>query len=133
MIRLLIAGSRSITDANFCLRKLEALCQNQPIECIMSGMASGPDMFGYEFAMNNGIKVIEFPITSEDWKRDGKKAGPLRNVKMLEEGKPTHLIAFNDCRNSPQGSNGTNHMIRISKKAGVKVHEVKYTRSPYGR
>ena len=47
-----------------------------------------------------------------DWKKYGKKAGPLRNQQMLEEGKPDLVVAF-------PGGNGTADMVRRAKKANI--------------
>ena len=46
-----------------------------------------------------------------------KKAGPLRNQRMLDEGKPDLVVAF-------PGGGGTKDMVRRSVKAGVPIHEV---------
>jgi hypothetical protein len=51
-----------------------------------------------------------------DWKRDGRRAGILRNLRMLEFGKPDEVLAFWD-----GSSKGTAHMIREARKAGVPV------------
>jgi len=52
-----------------------------------------------------------------EWDKIGKKAGPLRNQRMLDEGKPDLVVAFS-------GSGGTKDMVRRAVKAGVSVHEV---------
>jgi len=43
---------------------------------------------------------------------------PIRNQKMLTSENPDVIIAF-------KGGNGTAHMIKIGKEAGVPVYEVK--------
>jgi hypothetical protein len=48
--------------------------------------------------------------------KSGKKAGPLRNQRMLDEGRPDLVVAF-------PGGGGTEDM-RCAVKAGVSVHEV---------
>lgn len=83
---------------------------------IITGMATGADTLGYDFGKNYADKVLEFPA---DWNTYGRKAGPIRNKQMLEEGKPDLIVAF-------PGGRGTAHMVRIAKEAGVKVIEVKY-------
>ena len=123
MIRLLICGSRAIKNFDWVYHKIDTICKNQPIDCIITGMANGPDIVGFEYSRNNGLKVLEFPITQADWNRDGKKAGPIRNQKMLVEGKPTHILAF---LHKTEKSNGTRHMIRISKEKNIPVKEVYY-------
>lgn len=123
MIRLLVCGSRTLEDRSIKIEKyLLELIKNQPVECLISGMARGADIIAYHVFHGQGIKILEFPA---DWKTHGKKAGPIRNQQMLDEGNPTHVLAFQDTRVNEKGSNGTNHMIRISEKAGKKVHIVR--------
>lgn len=42
-------------------------------------------------ASGHDLHVVAFPA---DWSRDGKAAGPLRNARMLREGKPDRGLAF---------------------------------------
>ena len=51
-----------------------------------------------------------------DWKIYGKSAGPRRNQKMLDDGKPTIVIAFH---NDIDNSKGTADMIARAKKLGI--------------
>ena len=44
-------------------------------------------------------------------------APPLRNQRMLDEGKPDLVVAF-------PGGGGTKDMVRRAVKAGVPIHEV---------
>ena len=46
--------------------------------------------------------------------RLGRKAGPIRNQRMLDEGKPDLVVAF-------PGGKGTNGMIDLARNAGVRV------------
>ncbi len=69
---------------------------------------------GGGWATARGIATQVFPA---DWDTLGRKAGPIRNVQMLEEGRPDLIIAF-------PGARGTAHMMRISREAGVEVIEV---------
>jgi UDP-N-acetylmuramoylalanine-D-glutamate ligase len=52
-----------------------------------------------------------------DWDTHGKAAGPIRNKRMLDEGKPDLVVAF-------PGGRGTANMISQARKAGVEVIEV---------
>lgn len=49
--------------------------------------------------------------------KSATKLGPLRNQRMLEEGKPDLVVAF-------PGGGGTKDMVRRAAKAGVPIHEV---------
>jgi hypothetical protein len=55
-----------------------------------------------------------------DWGTFGKRAGPIRNKQMLEEGKPDLVIAFWD-GNSP----GTKNMIDQAQAKGISVKVIK--------
>ena len=49
-----------------------------------------------------------------EWHRLGRKAGPIRNQRMLDEGKPDLVVAF-------PGGTGTAGMVALACKAGVRV------------
>jgi hypothetical protein len=78
---------------------------------IVSGCATGADSVAIDWAVVNWCHWLEFPA---EWDKHGKKAGFIRNQKMLDEGKPDVVIAF-------PGGNGTKDMIRRAEAAGVKV------------
>jgi len=58
-----------------------------------------------------------YELPQGEWDELGKKAGPLRNQRMLDEGKPDLVVAF-------PGGGGTKDMVRRAVKAGVAIHEV---------
>lgn len=80
---------------------------------IISGGAKGADTLAIDWAVVNWSNWTEFPA---DWDKYGKKAGPIRNQQMLDEGKPDLVIAF-----PTKNSRGTYDMIRRAEKAGVPV------------
>jgi hypothetical protein len=55
-----------------------------------------------------------------EWKRLGRGAGPVRNGRMLSEGKPHEVIAF-------KGGKGTCNMVDQAAKAGVSVRTIGWT------
>lgn len=81
---------------------------------IISGMATGVDSVAADWAACNWCQLLRFPISDEDWKIHGKKAGYLRNQRMLDEGKPDLVVAF-------PGGRGTTMMIKLAEKAGIPV------------
>lgn len=84
---------------------------NGHIDCtgvtIISGMAPGADTLAVEFAEFYGIPLMKFPA---DWKKYGNGAGPLRNTKMLDEGKPHVVVGF-----LMSDSRGTRDMLTKAK------------------
>lgn len=65
------------------------------------------------------VSLLEFPA---DWNVWGKKAGYIRNARMLEEGKPDAVWAFVD--KPLLTSKGTAMMCKIATDAGVPVYVV---------
>src|SRR5262249_16770583 len=57
-----------------------------------------------------------YGLPQGEWDELGKKAGPLRNQRMLDEGKPDLVVAF-------PGGGGTKDMVRRAVQAGGIIHE----------
>jgi len=112
-MKCIIAGSRTITDKKEVFKALkDSGIKPSEITEIVSGCARGVDTLGEEIAKSKKIPVKQFPA---DWKRDGKKAGIIRNTMMSRYSDV--LIAVWDGT-----SNGTRHMIEVMKKADKPVH-----------
>ena len=112
-MRVLVCGDRNWLNKNLVMEKLKSL--SSQVEVVIEGEARGADTFGRICAQELGIPVEKYPA---DWKRHGLLAGPIRNVLMLKVGKPDLVLAFH---NNIEESKGTGHMIKIARKAGVKV------------
>lgn len=76
-MKLIIAGSRSITDLEVVFTAL-ALSNFSPI-LIVSGAARGVDTLGEEYAKLVNLPVIRFPAK---WEQYGRSAGHIRNEEM---------------------------------------------------
>lgn len=113
-MRVLVCGGRDYADANTMKRVLGTFHTLNPIAVLIHGGAPGADTMAGIWALYNGITERVFLA---NWKDLGKKAGPIRNQQMLDEGKPDLVIAF-------PGGSGTSDMIRRAEKAGVTVHQV---------
>jgi hypothetical protein len=109
-----VIGSRSFKDYLLLEETMNKLSSRLTISLIVSGGAKGADTLAGYWAVNNGVPVEEYKA---EWDKYGKKAGYLRNQKMLDEGKPDLVVAF-------PGGPGTAMMVKIARKAGVPVHEV---------
>lgn len=112
--RVLVCGGRDYDDIPLLWEVLDAAHAANPIVALVSGMARGADSIAIMWAYNRGVLVAPFPA---DWRRDGKAAGPIRNQRMLDEGKPHLVIAF-------PGGRGTEDMVKRAEKAGVPVARV---------
>lgn len=78
---------------------------------IISGGTKGVDTVAIDWAICNWLYFKEYEA---QWNLYGKKAGYLRNIQMLKEGKPDLVIAF-------PGGKGTAMMVDIARKAGVET------------
>lgn len=116
-IKVLVCGGRDYTKYHRVLSVLEEIHKHRTIGQIISGHARGADKLGERWAKLRKVDLRIFEVSKEEWELHGKKAGILRNQRMLEEGKPNLVVAF-------PGGRGTADMIERSKKAGVPVVRV---------
>lgn len=108
-MRVIIAGSRTVTDYNLvCTAVIESKFN---ITEVVSGTAIGVDRLGERWAEENAIHCVKMPA---DWDRWGKGAGFVRNLAMAEYADA--LIAITT------GSAGAAHMIRIAQRKGLQVY-----------
>lgn len=123
-MRVLICGSRTWRDRATIERVIAALPEGAVI--IHGGQRSydretresyGADYLAGECAKARGFTVEEYPA---DWHQYGPASGPIRNTKMLKEGKPDCVFAFR----MPGKSNGTDDMCRKARAGGVQVQVV---------
>ena len=117
MNKIIVAGSRNVTDYSLVESKLDYYFQNldpKTIE-IVSGGARGVDKLGERYAKEHGLACKVFPA---DWNRFGRSAGYKRNCEMGSYA--THLVAFWDGQ-----SPGTKHMIEYAKKRNLNIRIVK--------
>lgn len=113
--RLLVCGSRSWTDRAAIDQQIRLT--RDELEVVIEGEAPGADRLARAVAEAYGVPVLPFPA---DWKAHGRRAGILRNLAMLREGRPTEVIAFTDDFGlSPRS--GTRHMCRIAVAASLPV------------
>lgn len=118
-MRIVVTGGRAFNDKAFVAAKLAAVHAKHTISHLIQGGAGGADRLCAEWAWDNAIPVCTY---NADWKADGKAAGPIRNQRMIDEGKPDAAIAF-------PGGRGTADMIARIFKAGIPVWDC---RTPKG-
>ena len=111
-MKVLVCGGRKFDDAMTLGSWLGGIHKQAGITEIIQGGASGADTMAAKFGEWIGVPVRTFKA---DWAL-GKKAGPMRNDKMLREGKPDLVVAF-------EGGKGTADMVSRAKAAGVRVIE----------
>jgi hypothetical protein len=128
-IRILITGSRYLEDSMVVSRAIavamEELSSSDDKDIvIVHGAAPGADTLAGDFVSQaknfmrgHGVTVREerHPVSPEDWEKIGKKAGPLRNQKMVDLGADI-CLAF-----PAKNSRGTLDCMMRARKAGIPV------------
>ncbi len=110
-MKILVCGDREWTDYMAIKRVLAQLPKRT---VVIHGNCRGADKLAGEAAYMLGLTVISFPA---DWKRLGRRAGPIRNAQMLAQG-PKKVIAFHS---NIKNSKGTKDMMRKAEAVGIKV------------
>jgi hypothetical protein len=111
--KVLVCGGRDFRDTKLLDRFLCEVDNRVCIGEIIHGGANGADTMAGCWAEKYNIPVTVFPA---EWRKYGRRAGPLRNEQMLREGKPEFVVAF-------PGGRGTAHMVGLAKAAGIQVFE----------
>jgi hypothetical protein len=120
-MRVLVCGGRNFSDRDLLLRTLDALDETDDptadagrVSCVIEGGAGGADRLARAWAECEGKAAVTYLA---EWDKHGKAAGPIRNQRMLDEGRPDLVVAF-------PGGRGTADMVRRARAAGVPVMEV---------
>jgi hypothetical protein len=113
-IRLLVCGGRDFADRRLIRSQLDRFHEGGMIGVLINGGARGVDSIAAKWADDNWVACETYEA---DWKGQGRAAGPIRNQRMLDEGKPDEVWAW-------PGGRGTADMVRRAKAAGVPVLEV---------
>ena len=113
-MRVLVCGGRNYSDRDRVNAVLDKLNADAGVDVVIHGAARGADDMADRWAFSCGIDVEMYPA---DWENQGSFAGPMRNTRMLNEGKPDLVIAF-------PGGRGTADMVKKARRAGVQVVEI---------
>jgi len=108
-VKVLVCGGRGFLNKGLLYHYMDALHSRFCFTELIHGGAKGADTLAGEWAMDWSIPVHVFPA---QWSRDGKLAGPFRNQRMLDEGKPALVVSF-------PGGRGTMDMVKQAVFAGV--------------
>lgn len=121
-LAVVVTGGRDFSDGELVCAVLDDL----DVAVLIHGACTGADSMADRWAVISGIKPIPFPVTSDEWRRIGRRAGPLRNGRMIAEtvatiapayGATPVLVAFH-------GGRGTKNCIDTARAASVAVWEV---------
>ena len=114
-MRVLVTGDRHWKDKGLVHQVLKDLLREYRITTLIEGEAPGADLISRKMALSLGVDVAAFPA---NWTKYGKAAGPVRNQRMLDEGKPDFVVAFHD---NLAMSRGTKNMVERAERAGLPV------------
>lgn len=114
-MKVLVCGGRGFSDRALLFGVLDGIRRHHGELHIIEGAAFGADSLAAEWAIENDQPLEEFPA---DWKARGPAAGPLRNQRMIDEGRPDMAVAF-------KGGRGTDDMVRRVNKAGIFLVDVR--------
>jgi hypothetical protein len=141
VMRVLVCGGRDYGkkdgEATRLVEVLDRVDSQRNITALIQGGADGADLLGATWAVvrNDLDKSRHIAIhmfiaqwgdlshpdavikVSASGRRYDAKAGPRRNQRMIDEGKPDLVVAF-------PGKAGTSDMVRRARAAGVEVMEV---------
>lgn len=119
-LRVLVTGGRSYSDRDHIHNTLcEIDATRGPISCVIHGAATGADtegMFWAQMMAESGRDTRQAPFAA-DWRAHGRAAGPIRNARMLAEGRPDLVLAF-------PGGRSTADMVKRATKASVEVIQI---------
>jgi hypothetical protein len=108
-MRTIIAGSRTVTDPQELIKALQQIDWVPTV--VLCGMALGADKLGEKWAEAHNISIEYYPA---EWTVYGKKAGPIRNQRMVDHAEA--LLALWDGQ-----SRGTKNVINLATKKGLKI------------
>src|ERR1700743_1331391 len=107
-MKIAVTGGRDYCNKARVYQVLDAAVDRLGMTFLMQGGADGADYLAWQWTDERGFPCGSFPA---DWSKHGKKAGPIRNQRMIDEGKPEIVIAF-------PGGKGTQDMIARAVSAG---------------
>lgn len=130
-MKVLVCGGRDWSDQAMVDAVLNGLYEREHWITVIHGGARGADRYAREWATRRlsehpfpgllNIYVKEFPA---DWETHAKAAGPIRNRRMLEEGKPELVLAFKNGFDHTRSRGGMENMVKQAKALGVAVYLV---------
>lgn len=121
-MKILVCGGRHYDDWDQFCDVMNDIASCNRLDRIIQGGATGADALARRWCVQWRYPYMHFPA---DWKKHGKAAGPIRNQRMIDEGKPDLVVAF-------PGGRGTEDMVRRAEAAGIKVTRASVDNSNIG-
>jgi YspA, cpYpsA-related SLOG family len=113
-VRVLVCGGRNFDNRAMLDATLDRLHAERGFSLVIAGGAMGADTLAEEWARSRGIPC---EVYRAHWEGLGWKAGPIRNARMIEEGRPDLVVSF-------PGGRGTADCVARARAAGIEVIEI---------
>lgn len=115
-MRVIVCGGRDYDDRSAVYGALDALRQSVPhgTLVVIQGGATGADELARDWCCTMETEYVNVPAK---WSKEGKKAGPLRNQRMIDVYEPELVLAF-------PGGSGTADMVWRAENACIPVRRV---------
>lgn len=122
LFKVIVAGGSDFENYSYLKESLDKILADikEPI-VIVSGGASGVDIFGERYARDNGYEVERHLA---QWELFGRDAGNRRNAEMgisVKNNGKGMLVAFCDMK-----SKGTSNMIDLAERYNIPYKIVEY-------
>lgn len=108
---LLVCGSRNWRNEAAVVAELAII---EPDIIVHGGCPTGADAMADKWAKVNGKTVERYDA---EWDKYGRKAGPIRNQRMLTGSNPDMVLAFGRGK-------GTDGMVALAESANVLVRRI---------
>ena len=114
--RVLVTGSRDWTDRQAVWAALADAASTVPADrdlvIVHGACPTGADNIAHRWAVSYGA-IVDAHLAN--WSIDGKRAGFIRNARMVNLGADVCLAFIKD------GSHGASHTARLADEAGIPV------------
>ena len=122
-MRVLVCGGRDWTHLSKIFNMLFTYYDQTPLDeefVVIQGGAIGADFIAKIWALSEGPNRVGHEEYKAQWDKYGQKAGPIRNKRMLDEGKPDIILAF-----PTKDSAGTWDLINQASDRDIEIFVVK--------
>ena len=114
-MKLLVCGGRDFYNDIMAWGVLDKIHAQEGVSVLIHGGAKGADRIAFEWAAE--MQIPEIRQYNAQWENEGKKAGSVRNARMLRKSQPDAVVAF-------PGGTGTADMVRKSLAKGYTVYAI---------
>ena len=116
-MKVVVTGGRTYSNREHLFEYMDLFHSRTPITLLIHGGAKGADNLAKNWAKSHGVKILPFEA---EWEKFGPAAGPIRNSRMIDEGRPDAVIAF-------PGGTGTANCVAKAYDKKIPVYDGRLT------